>query len=449
MPSLIIPYSFLYNQEMPENTPIGITNFRNNKTPFGIKDADRLNHIYVIGKTGTGKSTLLLNMAISDIQRSNGLCLIDPHGDIAEKILDYVPRERIRDVIYFNPADEEYVIGFNPLDNVPEEQRHLVVAGLIATFKKIWIDSWGPRLEYILRYALLTLCNYPNATLLDIQPLLTNYDFRRKVLSYCSDQYLLSFWYNEFDKYPPQLKAEAISPILNKTGLFVAITNLRNTIGQTKSSFSIQDVMDNQKILICNLSKGKLGEDASTLLGSMIVNAIQLAALARAAQHEEDRKPFYLYVDEMHSFVSLSFADILAEARKYKLSLFMAHQYIEQIQDKIRSAIFGNVGTMIIFRVGAEDAKQLLQEVYPVFNEEDLINLPRYSMYLKLMIDGATSKPFSATTMPIDIPIHGYKQEVIVWSRKVYGERREVVEMNIVVRGKNAVDEVRQNNTLF
>jgi Type IV secretion-system coupling protein DNA-binding domain len=416
---------------MADITPIGVTNFRNDKKAFGIKGTDRMNHIYVIGKTGTGKSTLLLNMAISDIQRGNGLCLIDPHGDIAEKILEYIPKERIRDIIYFNPADENFVIAFNPLDNVLQDQTHLVVAGLIATFKKIWMDSWGPRLEYILRYSLLTLCNYPGATLLDIQPLLTSYDFRRKVLSYCSDQYLLSFWYNEFDKYPPQLKAEAISPILNKTGLFVAIAKLRNVIGQATNSFQIQDVMDNQKILICNFSKGKLGEDTCTLLGSMIVNAIQLAALARASQQEEYRIPFYLYVDEMHSFISLSFADILAEARKYRLSLFMAHQYIEQVNEKIRHAIFGNVGTMIIFRVGAEDAKQLVQEVQPTFNEEDMINLPRYSMYLKLMIDGTTSKPFSATTTQLSIPNHSYKDAVLECSAERYGRSRETVEFEI------------------
>lgn len=429
---------------MSDITPIGLTNFRNSKQQFGIKEADRLNHIYVIGKTGTGKSTLLLNMAVSDIERGNGLCLIDPHGDIADKLLDYIPQNRINDVIYFNPADENYVIVFNPLENIPKDQVHLVVAGLISTFKKIWMDSWGPRLEYILRYALLTLCNYPEATLLDIQPLLTNYYFRKKVLSYCSDQYLLSFWYNEFDKYPPQLKAEAISPILNKMGLFVAIAQLRNVIGQTKGSFKIAEVMDQKKILICNLSKGKLGEDATTLLGSIMVNAIQLTALGRADAEEQKRTPFYLYVDEMHSFVSLSFADILAEARKYKLSLFLAHQYIEQIHEKIRYAIFGNVGTMIIFRVGAEDAKHLVQEVYPVFSEEDLINLPKYSMYLKLMIDGATSKPFSAIALPPKEPAHSYKREIINYSRMKYGKPTEIVEEQIQERYQRVI--IKENN---
>lgn len=433
---------------MSEITPIGVTNFRNDKKAFGIKDEDRLNHIYVIGKTGTGKSTLLLNMAISDMEKGNGLCLIDPHGDIAEKILDYVPKERINDVIYFNPADEDYVIAFNPLQNIPRNQQHLIVAGLIATFKKIWIDSWGPRLEYILRYTLLTLITYPDATLLDIQPLLTDYNFRRKVISYCTDQYLISFWYNEFDKYPPQLKSEAISPILNKTGLFIAIAQLRNVIGQTTAGFRIADVMNERKILICNLAKGKLGEDATTLLGSMMVNAIQLAALSRADVEEKNRVPFYLYVDEMHSFVSMSFADILAEARKYKLSLFLAHQYIEQIHEKIRFAIFGNVGTMIIFRVGADDAKYLTQEVHPVFSEEDLINLPKYSMYLKLMIDGATSKPFSANTLPSKETGQSYKKEIIEQSRIRYGRLKDMVESEISYRYKSQGED-RKELSLF
>lgn len=306
------------------------------------------------------------------------------------------------------------------------------------------MDSWGPRLEYILRYALLTLCNYPEATLLDVQPLLTNYYFRKKILSYCSDQYLLSFWYNEFDKYTPQLKAEAISPILNKTGLFVAIAQLRDVIGQTRGNFKITEVMDQKKILICNLSKGKLGEDATTLLGCMMVNAIQLAALGRAAKEEKHRIPFYLYVDEMHSFVSLSFADILAEARKYKLSLFLAHQYIDQIHEKIRYAIFGNVGTMIIFRVGAEDAKHLTQEVHPVFSEEDLINLPIYSMYLKLMIDGATSKPFSAIALPPKEPGHSYKVTIIKHSQMKYGRPKEIVEEQIHARLQNSMKENKE-----
>jgi hypothetical protein len=310
------------------------------------------------------------------------------------------------------------------------------VAGLIATFKKIWMDSWGPRLEYILRYTLLTLFCYPNATLLDIQPLLTSLEFRKKVLSYTTDQYLLSFWLNEFGAYSPQLKAEAISPILNKIGVFTSIEQLRNVIGQTTKGINIEDIMDNNKILICNLSKGTLGEDASTILGSMLVNSIQVSAMKRATIEEEKRIPFYLFVDEMQSFISLSFADILAEARKYKLSLLLAHQYIEQIHEKIRFAIFGNVGTMIIFRVGAEDAKVLVQEVDPPFSEQDLINLPRYAMYLKLMIDGATSKPFSAITNPLPNANYSYREVIKLRSKEKYGRPRREVEQEISGRYK-------------
>ncbi|MBC8156531.1 DUF87 domain-containing protein [Armatimonadetes bacterium] len=413
---------------MNDITPIGITNWRNQRQPFGIKDKDRLGHIYVIGKTGVGKSTLLLNMAISDIQKGKGVCIIDPHGDIAESILDYIPLERLSDVIYFNPKDIEYPIAFNPLKAVHANYHHLVASGLISTFKKIWVDSWGPRLEYILRFALLTLLEYPSATLLDIQPLLTDMLFRNKVLSYVTNQHTLSFWKNEFDKYSPQLRSDAITPILNKTGVFLTSIPLRNTVGQTTNGFRMQNVLDEGKILIANLSKGELGEDASSILGSILVTSIQLAALFRSTQPEHERIPFYLYVDEMHSFISLSFADILSEARKYKLSLFLTHQYIEQLHEKIRSAIFGNVGTIISFRIGAEDAEHLAKEFHPVFDEDDFVNLPRYSIYLKLMIDGTTSRPFSADTLAPQPQAQSFKEEGIEFSRKRYGKERKIVE---------------------
>jgi hypothetical protein len=385
--------------EHSQITPIGITNYRNQRQRFGIKDKDRLQHIYVIGKSGTGKSTLLENMAISDIERGNGLAVIDPHGDIAEDILKYIPQDRINDVIYFNATDIEHPITFNPLHAIHPKYHHLVASGLISTFKKIWIDSWGPRLEYILRYCLLTLLEYPDATLLDIQPLLTNMSFRNHVLLYIETKTTLAFWKNEYDRYSPSLRAEAISPILNKTGLFLTSTPLRNIVGQKARGIRIQQVLDEGKILIVNLSKGEIGEDASSLLGSILLTSIQLAALHRATVEEHKRKPFYLYVDEMHSFISLSFANILAEARKYALSLFLTHQYIEQIDERIRAAIFGNVGTIISFRVGATDAEYLEKEFYPIFNKDDFITLPRYEMYLKLMIDGATSQAFSASSI--------------------------------------------------
>lgn len=432
---------------MHDRTPIGKTNWRNQEKPFSIKDADRFGHIYVIGKTGVGKSTLLMNMAISDIEKGKGLCVIDPHGDIAEAILQYVPEERMDDVIYFNPKDIEYPVAFNPLKAVHPDFHHLVASGLISTFKKIWADSWGPRLEYVLRFSLLTLLEYPHATLLDIQPLLTDTYFRNKVTSYVTNQHTLQFWRNEFDKYPPALKSEVISPILNKTGVFLTSIHLRNIVGQRTKGFRMQEVMDKEKILIVNLSKGEIGEEASSLLGSILVTAIQLEALYRSTQQEHERKPFYLYVDEMHSFVSLSFIDILSEARKYKLSLFLSHQYIEQIHEKIRAAIFGNVGTIIAFRVGIADAEQLAREFYPEFTESDLISLPRYNIYLKLMIDGAPSKPFSATTQPLKAPDKSFADTIKEYSRKKYTKKRTEVEEDIFSRLKKSA--AHAEGTLF
>ncbi len=379
-------------------TPIGITNYRNTNQKFGIKDRDRLQHIYVIGKSGTGKSTLLENMAISDIERGNGLCIIDPHGDIAEDVLKYIPEGRKQDLIYFNATEEGKPIAFNPLKGIHPKYHHLVASGLVSTFKKIWSESWGPRMEYILRFTLLTLLCVPDATLLDIQPLLTNKDVRQGALGYVGDEKILDFWHNEFEKYSPTLRNEAIAPILNKTGLFITSDPLRRIVGQKTNSFRLQQVLDTGKILIVNLSKGEIGEDASSLLGAMLINAIQLAALHRASQAEHSRRPFYLYIDECHSFVTLAFANILAEARKYGLSLFLAHQYTEQMDERVRSAIFGNVGTIIAFRVGATDAEHLAKEFYPVFTENDFVQLPRYTMYLKLMIEGTSSQPFSANS---------------------------------------------------
>jgi len=428
-------------------TPIGITNFRNSNIPFGIKDKDRLGHLYVIGKTGTGKSTLLQSMAVSDINRGNGFCVIDPHGDVAENLLNYVPYERIEDVIYFNPQDLEFPIAFNPLKKVHPTYHHVVASGLLSTFKKIWADNWGPRLEHILRFTLLTLLEFQDATLLDIQPLLTDISFRSQILSRIHTHQLLTFWHNEFDKYSNALRAEAIAPILNKVGILSSSALLRNIVGQKTRSFHLSKVLDEGKILIANVSKGALGEDVSALLGSMLVTSIQLAALHRARQSEHTRRPFYLYVDECHSFLTDSFADILAESRKYGLGLFLANQYIEQLKDEIRAAIFGNVGTLISFRVGANDAHYLAKEFHPVFNETDLVNLPRYSMYLKLMIDGATSQPFSADTVPLKAYDISFKQDIIAVSRHQNARSREKVERELLKRYSNTV--VEEQQTLF
>lgn len=384
---------------MNDITPIGITNYKNIKKKFGIKEGDRFQHIYATGKSGTGKSTLLFNMAYSDIQKGNGICVIDPHGDLAKKLISTIPVYRNQNVIYFD-ATAEQPIAFNPLKAVHPKYYHLVASGLISAFRKIWHESWGPRMEYILRYTLLTLLEVPDATLLDIQPLLTSKEYRVQALQYVTAEHVKVFWRDEFDTYTSKFRNEVIAPILNKVGIFATSTPLRKIVGQKTKGVRLQRVMDERKILICNLSKGEIGEDATTILGSILVTSIQLATLYRATQEEHKRVPFFLYIDECHSFITQSFTDILAEARKYKLSLFLTHQYIEQLDENIRKAIFGNVGTLISFRVGATDAEYLAKEFYPVFTEHDLIHLPRYSIYLKLMIDGTTSQPFSATTLP-------------------------------------------------
>ena len=379
-------------------TYIGITNYRSTNQRFGIKDKDRLAHIFCIGKTGVGKSTLLQNLAIQDINNGKGLAVIDPHGDVAENLLQHIPEHRKKDLIYFDPADTQHCIAFNPLHAIHPNYHHLVASGLVSVFKKIWGDSWGPRLEYILRFSLLTLLEYPGATLLDIQPLLTNTLHRDMILGHVKNEATISFWQNEFLKYSPALRSEAIAPILNKTGLFLTSIPLRNVVGQKTTSFRMQQVLDGRKILICTFSKGKIGEDACTLLGSMLVTTIQLSALHRAKQPEHLRVPFFLYIDECQTFATQSFVDMLSEARKYGLGVFMANQFLDQLHEKIRSSILGNCGTIISFRVGSTDAELLAKEFYPVFEPIDLVNLPRFSVYLKLMIEGASSFPFSAVT---------------------------------------------------
>jgi type IV secretory pathway TraG/TraD family ATPase VirD4 len=420
------------NNDKDQITSFAITDYRDIKRVFGIKQKNRRGHMYIIGKTGTGKSTLIENLAISDIKMGYGLALIDPHGDLAEDILDFIPEKRIEDVVYFNPADLEYPIAFNPLEKVPFDYHHLVVSNIISVFKKIWPEFWGPRLEHILRHSLFTLLEYPGSTLLDLPRLLTDKDFRKEVLGHVTNQQVKEFWLNEFDKYSVWLKSEAISPILNKMGQFLISLPLRNVVGQKENTFDIRNLMDEGKILIANLAKGKIGEENCSLLGAMVVTKIQLAALSRADLSEDKRRPFYLYVDEIHNFITLSFADILSEARKYGLNLILAHQYIEQLDEKIRPAIFGNVGTLISFRVGAEDAKYLAREFSPIFDETDLINLPNHHIYLKLMIDGQTSQPFSANTLPLVAKTESHKQKIIETSREKYARPRTQVEKEIL-----------------
>jgi len=379
-------------------TPIGYTNFRNKHQLFGIKLQDRFSHVYALGKTGTGKTTLLLNMAIDDIYKGYGVCLIEPHGDACLKLLQNIPERRKQDVVYFDATDPTHHIGFNPLYDVPLEERHLVASEIVLSFKKIWEDSWGPRLEYILRYAILTLLEYPTATLLDIQPLLLDQAFRNLVLQFTENSAIRSFWHNEFDKYPTSLRTEAILPILNKAGVFHANATLKGIVGQ-QQGISIEVIISTNKILICNLGKGIIGEDVSQILGSLLTTGIQMAAMRRAKLQEQKRQPFMVFIDEFHSFITTSFATILSEVRKYKMGMFLTHQYLDQLPEEVQKALLGNVGTIISFRLGTNDAKVMKEEFYPVFTVEDFINLPKFNIYLKLLIDGAASKAFSSTTI--------------------------------------------------
>ncbi len=419
-------------EEKETITVLGVTDFRNQKRKFGIKLEDRRCHTYVIGKTGMGKTELLENMVLSDILKGNGLAVIDPHGEFAQRMLSYIPRERMKDVIYFNPADMEYPIAFNPLETEGAEYRHLVASGILEVFKKIWPDVWSARMEYILHNALLALLESPNSTLLEIMRLLSDKDYRKQIVNKISDPVVKNFWLNEFARYTQRLEIEALSAIQNKIGQFVSNPLIRNIIGQKKSTIDMAKIMNEKKILIVNLSKGRIGELNSALLGALIINRLQQVAMSRVNIPEKERKDFYLYVDEFQNFSTESFASILSEARKYHLDLILAHQYINQLPENIKTAIFGNVGTIISFRVGSEDALFMEDEFKPEFDANDLINLPRFHIYIKLMIDGVTSRAFSAETLPLPpAPKENFEEEIIENSRKKYSLKREIVEKRI------------------
>ncbi len=408
------------------------TNFRNQMRRFGVKLDDRRRHMYIIGKTGMGKTTMMENMVLHDIYAGHGVGVVDPHGDFAEKILDYIPSNRINDVVYFNPADVEFPIGFNILEVKSEEQKHLVASGLMAIFKKIWPDVWSARMEYILNNTLLALLDYPNSTLLGINRLLADKKYRKKVVRQLKDPVVKAFWENEFANYPDRYMTEAVAPIQNKIGQFLSASVIRNMVAQVKSTIDIREIMDSKKIFIMNLSKGRIGEDNSRLLGGMLVTEIQLAAMERVDTPEAERKDFFLYVDEFQNFATPSFANILSEARKYRLSLILAHQYVAQLDEVVSDAVFGNVGTIVSFRVGAADAEELAKEYAPVFTEEDIVNLAKYQIYLKLMIDGVASQPFSAMTMPPIGSPTGSLDKVIRVSRERYGKPRADIEDKIM-----------------
>lgn len=417
-------------------TYFAATDTRGKRVPFGIKQKDRARHMYIIGKTGMGKSTLLENMAIQDIQNGEGLGFIDPHGGTVDKLLDYVPEHRIKDVVYFAPFDMDYPIAFNVMEDVGYDKRHLVVSGLMAAFKKIWVDAWSARMEYILTNTLLALLEYPDATLLSVNRMYTDKVFRKKVVENVKDPVVRDFWTKEFATYTDRYTQEATPAIQNKIGQFTSNPLIRNIIGQPKSSFDIRQMMDDRKILIMNLSKGQVGDTNTQLLGSMLTTRIFLAAISRAdaSASELARLPnFFFYVDEFQNFANETFSEILSEARKYKLNLTIAHQYVEQMEEEVAAAVFGNVGTTIAFRVGPFDAEKLETIFTPEFTQEDLVNLGFAQIYLSLMIDGIGSRPFSATTLPpIKAPKQSFRRDVIASSRELFAAPRAKIEQMIL-----------------
>lgn len=427
-------------------TFIGKCNFRGGDRVFGVRTKDRRQHTYVIGQTGTGKTTLLKNLVLQDIRAGKGVAVIDPHGQFVEEVLDEIPEERIKDVVYFNPVDVDYPIGFNVIEVPDAKYKHLIVSDLLGIFTKIWANVWSARMEYILQNCILALIDTPGTTLLGIPRILVDKDYREKIVSNVKDPVVKSFWLHEYEQWRDQFRSEAIVPIQNKVGQFLNTSFIRNIVGQETSTLRIADIMNEEKILLVNVSKGEIGEDNSGLLGAMIITKIQLAAMERVRILEEERKDFYLYVDEFQNFATDSFANILSEARKYRLDLILAHQYIGQLvtttSTKVRDAIFGNVGTFISFRVGAPDAEFLETQFAPEFTQADLIAQPNHHIYLRLMVDGVTSRPFSAATLP---PLKfetnpGAKELIMKSSRALYARPRAEVERS-VARWSGIVDE--------
>ncbi len=423
------------NPAIDENiSAFGLTNFRGLNHQFGMLRTDRSRHVYIIGQTGAGKSGLLELFALSDIFHGHGYAVIDPHGDFAVNNMRFIPGSRLDDVVYFNPADTAYPLGFNPLEVTNPSQKTNISSEVIGVLKRMFGESWGPRLEYILRYTILALLDRPTTTMLDITRMLTDKKFRNETLTYCTDTVVLNFWKIEFASWNDKFQAEAIAPVLNKVGAFTANPVIRNIIGQPRSTFNIRKMMDEGKILIVNLSKGLIGEDNAAILGAFLVTKIQLAAMSRSdIPNIADRRPFYLYVDEFQNFATDSFATILSEARKYALNLTVANQYIGQMTETVRDAVFGNVGTMISFRVSADDSPILSKQFEPQFEPQDLLQMHNRHFIINMVINGEKAPAFSATTLqlpPVQIDNTG---RIIENTRRNYSRARSEVEEEISV----------------
>lgn len=410
---------------------IGLRHGWGGEKPFGLLPADRRHHTYAVGKTGSGKTTLLRNLILQDISAGRGVGVIDPHGDLALDLLDHIPRWRSDDVVYFNPADQDYPIGFNLLAAVPADSRHLVASGFVGALKSVWRDSWGPRLEYILYAAVAALLECENTTVLGIQRMLADEWYRRWVVKQVKDPLVRSFWLDEFAGYNAKFRQEAVAPIQNKIGQLLMAPPIRNILGQVRSKIDPRFMMDDRRILIANLSKGRLGEDKADLLGALLVTKFQLAAMARADVAEVDRLDFHLFIDEFHNFSTDSFAAILSEARKYRLCLTLSHQYLDQVRDEIRRAVFGNVGTLIAFRVGEADAAALDREFGGMDTARRFTELGNHQVLVKLLVDGECAEPFIGRTFPPDASRYGRRDNLIRRSREKYGMRRAVIEDKI------------------
>ncbi|MDD4318937.1 MAG: type IV secretion system DNA-binding domain-containing protein [Candidatus Peribacteraceae bacterium] len=408
----------------------GVTNYHNNFVPFGIRRADRRRHLYIVGKSGVGKSKLLELLINEDLKNGEGISVLDPHGDLVDAVLRMVPKHRIEDVVLLDPGDIDFPIAFNPLERVEEAYKMQVTIGFLQIFKKLFGNNWSDRLEHVLRYTTLALLDSPNTTVLSILKMLTDKNYRQKIVSRIQDSVVKNFWVSEFAAWSEKFDADAITPLLNKVGQFVATNMIRNMIGQPKTKFDIREIMDKKKILLMKVSKGLLGEENSSLIGAMFITKLYQAAMSRADTAEDQRKDFYFYVDEFQNFATDTFSEILSEARKYKLNLTIAHQYMGQLSDFVRKTVFGNVGSMISFRVGAEDAMILEGEYNPVFKERDIINLGVRDFYIKMSVNGELRDAFSGKTLNAPAPAEDYTKEIIDASRRKYcTPRKEVEEM--------------------
>lgn len=417
-----------------ELSPMGATNFRGHNTMFGLPRHDRGRHLYIIGQTGTGKSGMLELLTISDIYSPYGFAVIDPHGDYAQAVLKRIPAERAADVVYFNPADTDFPMGFNPLEVYDPKLKTHTCSELIGVIKRIFENSWGPRLEYILRYSILALLDYPESTMLDITRILTDKKFRNEVLKYVVDPVVRNFWTIEFASWNDKFMSEAVAPILNKVGAFTANPLVRNIIGQPKSSFNIRQIMDERKILIVNLSRGLVGEDNAALLGALLVTKVQMAAMSRADITGEQRTPFYLYVDEFQNFATDSFATILSEARKYGLCLTVANQYTAQMMQEVKDAVFGNVGSIISFRTSADDARTMLKYFEPKFEEHDIVHMHNRHFAISMVIEGEKVPAFSAISLNLPPFTVDYSSQIIAHSRSRYAQSRDYIERYVADR---------------